>query len=146
MVCVLGIKTDIMDFVDFSGGNQFIYAYQRPPWPLTGRSGTRGGIVGTVRVGIIGGGRPPPPLLPGGGGGPRPGGADGAALGGAGAGGCLFTGGGGFLLGPPPGDEGGTLDEALGVGIQSLLTGGGAGVLTVAIETSPMIRIASLQA
>ena len=48
--CVRGIKTDIMDFVDFSGGNQFIYAYQRPPWPLTGRSGTRGGIVGTVRL------------------------------------------------------------------------------------------------
>ena len=50
MVCVVVWKTDIMDFVDFSGGNQFIYAYQRPPWPLTGRSGTRGGIVGTVRL------------------------------------------------------------------------------------------------
>ena len=34
----------------------------------------------------------------------------------------------------------------LGVGIQSALTGGGAGVVTVAIETSPMIRIASLHA
>ena len=30
--------------------------------------------------------------------------------------------------------------------IQSILTGGGAGALTVAMETSPMIRKASLQA
>ncbi len=97
-------------------------------------------------VGIIGGGNPPPPARPGGGG-ALPG-APGAAL--ETGGGCRATGG-GFLRGPAPG-EGGACDTlpppppALGAGIQSDLMGGGAGVLTVAIDTSPMILSASLQA
>jgi len=96
-------------------------------------------------VGIMGGGSPPPPpALPGGGGGPRPPGAPGAALGGCG--GWRDTGG-GCRRGAPPGEGGAAeIDELLGGGIQSALTGGGAGVLTVAIETSPMILSASLQA
>ena len=102
-------------------------------------------ISGTY-VGIIGGGRAPPPARPGGGGGPLPG-AAGAALGGCpGLGGWRLTGGGGFLRGAFPGDEGGTLLVELGAGIQSDLTGGGAGTLTVAMDTSPMIFMASLQA
>lgn len=56
-------------------------------------------------------------------------------------------GGGGFRRGPPPGEEGATLElEALGTAIQSFLIGGGAGVPTVAMETSPIIFMASLQA
>lgn len=60
-------------------------------------------------------------------------------------------GGGGFLLGPAPGEDGAALTDEedipeLGAGIQSFFTGGGAGTLTVAMETSPMIFMASLQA
>jgi len=116
---------------------------------MTGLSGILGGTFGTVRVGIIGGGRAPPPALPGGGGGPRPG-AAGAARGGCPGfgGGCRLTGGGGFLRGALPGEDGAALadDPELGAGIQSDLTGGGAGTLTVAIDTSPMILMASLHA
>jgi len=119
---------------------------------MTGLSGILGGTDGTVRVGIIGGGRPPP-VRPGGGGGPRPGGTDGALrtpAGGPGGGGCLL-GGGTLRRGPPPGEEGAPLTEVfgpvlLGGGIQSDFTGGGAGTLTVAMETSPMIFMASLHA
>jgi len=113
------------------------------------------------RVGISGGGSPPPPARPGGGGGPLPGGAEGADRGGCG--GCRVTGG-GFRRGPP--GEGGALDADMleppedipaespdmppppppPLAIQSDLIGGGAGVLTVATETSPMMRSASLQA
>ena len=39
-----------------------------------------------------------------------------------------------------------TYDDVPATGSQSFLTGGGAGVLTVAVETSPMILRASLQA
>ena len=99
-----------------------------------------------THVGIMGGGSPPPPALPGGGGGPRPPGGPGAALGGCG--GCRETGGGARRA---PGDVGAFIDDELGggreeEGIQSLLMGGGAGVLTVAMETSPMILRAFLQA
>jgi hypothetical protein len=104
------------------------------------------------RVGIMGGGRTP--ARPGGGGGPRPGagGAPGAALGGWG--GCRFTGGGAVRRGPfgdggafePPPivDEDEDDDDA--PIIQSILTGGGAGALTVAMDTSPMMVKACLHA
>ena len=97
-------------------------------------------------VGIMGGGSIPPPALPGGGGGPRPAGGPGAALGGCG--GCRETGGGARRA---PGDVGAFAAELDGggreeEGIQSLLRGGGAGVLTVAMDTSPMILRAFLQA
>jgi hypothetical protein len=58
------------------------------------------------------------------------------------------TGGGARLA--PPGDGGAYEELGAGiddeVGIQSDLTGGGAAVLTVAMDTSPMILIASLTA
>ena len=103
-------------------------------------------ICSSTYVGIMGGGSPPPPALPGGGGGPRPAGGPGAALGGCG--GCRETGGGARRA---PGDVGAFEAELDGggreeEGIQSLLRGGGAGVLTVAMETSPIILRAFLHA
>jgi len=113
-------------------------------------------------VGIIGAGRPPPGLPGGIGGAPPPG-----LFGIAGAGLPELGGGGGTLEPPegpidpidpiepipagaaflgPPGLGGDRRGLSKPLASQSFFTGGGTGVETVAIDTSPMMRSASLQA
>jgi len=108
----------------------------------------RAGRVGTGREGMSGGGSPPADL-PGGGGALPPGrpGTVGAGREDGVGGGPRDTWGGGavvFLM--FPGDVCGWLYDEEAAGSQSDLSGGGAGVLIVAVDTSPMILSASLHA
>ena len=93
------------------------------------------------------GGGSPAPGLPGGGGAAPPGrpGTDGAGRAdGAGGGGRAAELGADLRI--PPGEVCGCIDVVLEAASQSFLTGGGAGVPMVAVDTSPMILSASLQA